>query len=99
VPVLDAVATHDPETGGLVLFAVNRSLTETLSLDVDLRGFAGLRVVEALTLANPDVTWSATADDDSSVLPRTNPSAAVVDGRATAQLPPVSWSVIRLGRA
>jgi alpha-N-arabinofuranosidase len=97
VPVLDAVATHDPETGGLVLFAVNRSLAEPLTLDVDVRGFPGLRVIEALTLANPDHTWSATADDDASVLPRPNPSAAVADDRLTAVLPPVSWSLIRLG--
>ncbi|WP_425955138.1 alpha-N-arabinofuranosidase [Xylanimonas sp. McL0601] len=98
VPVLDAVATHDPETGDVVLFAVNRSLTEPVALDVDLRGFPGLRVVEAVTLANPDHTWSATADDATSVLPRPNTTAAVADGRAAAQLPPVSWSMLRLAR-
>ncbi len=99
VPVLDAVATHDAGSGDLVVFAVNRSLTDELTLDVDLRGFPGLEVTEALTLANPDHTWSATAEDATSVLPRANGSAKVVDGRATAQLPPVSWSMLRLARA
>ncbi|MEV0890959.1 alpha-N-arabinofuranosidase [Promicromonospora sp. NPDC050262] len=98
VPVLDAVATHDTETGGVVVLAVNRSLTEDVALDVDLRGFPGLRVVEALTLSNPDHTWSATADDASSVLPRANTTAKVSDDRAHVDLPPVSWSMLRLER-
>ncbi|HEV6955570.1 MAG TPA: alpha-N-arabinofuranosidase [Promicromonospora sp.] len=96
VPVLDAVATHDPETGGVVVFAVNRSLTDDLALDLDLRGFPGLRVTEAVTLSNPDHTWSATADDATSVLPRPNTTAKVADDRAQVTLPPVSWSVVRL---
>ncbi|MFE7509044.1 alpha-N-arabinofuranosidase [Promicromonospora sp. NPDC057488] len=99
VPVLDAVATHDTETGGVVVLAVNRSLTDDVALDVDLRGFPGLRVVEALTLANPDHTWSATADDATSVLPRANTTAKVADDRAHVDLPPVSWSMVRLERA
>ncbi|MCF4119426.1 alpha-N-arabinofuranosidase [Antribacter sp. KLBMP9083] len=99
VPVLDAVATHDAETGEVVIFAVNRSVTEAVTLDVDLRGFPGLQVVEALTLANPDHTWQATADDATSVLPQVNTTAKVADDRARAELPPVSWSVVRLGRA
>jgi alpha-N-arabinofuranosidase len=99
VAVLDAVATHDAESGDVVVFAVNRSLTEDVVLDVDLRGFSGLRVAEAVTLSNPDHTWSATADDDTSVLPRTNTSAKVADDRVRAELPPVSWSMLRLVRA
>ena len=99
VSTLDAVATHDPETGEVVLLATNRSVTEDVVLDVDLRGFPGLRVVEALTLSNPDHGGSATADDDTSVLPRANTPAKVADGRARAELPPVSWSIVRLARA
>ncbi|MEU4362437.1 alpha-N-arabinofuranosidase [Promicromonospora sp. NPDC023987] len=98
VPVLDAAATHDTASGGVVVLAVNRSLTDDVALDVDLRGFPGLRVVEALTLANPDHTWSATADDATSVLPRPNTTAKVADDRAHVDLPPVSWSMLRLER-
>src|SRR5690606_17050683 len=35
-PVLDAVATHDQETGDVVVFAVNRSTDEELDLAVDV---------------------------------------------------------------
>ncbi len=99
VPALDAVATHDAETGDVVILATNRSVTDDVALDVDLRGFPGLQLVEALTLSNPDLRWSATADDDSSVAPRANTTAKVADDRAHAELPPVSWSILRLGRA
>ncbi|WP_265522790.1 alpha-N-arabinofuranosidase [Oerskovia flava] len=97
VPVLDAVATRDPETGETVLFVVNRSTTDDVALDVDLRALPGLRVLDATSLSNPDHTWSATADDDHSVAPRENATAEVRDGRLVAQLPPVSWNVVRLG--
>src|SRR5690606_41301378 len=99
VAVLDAVATHDPATGEVVLFATNRSVRDDVVLDVDLRGFPGLAVLEALTLSNPDHTWAATADDDTTVVPRPNTTAKIADGRVRAELPPVSWTMIRLGRA
>ncbi|MBI9113934.1 arabinosylfuranosidase ArfA [Sanguibacter suaedae] len=101
VPVVDAVATRDPETGAVALFAVNRSLTETVGLTVDVRALTAaggaLEVVESTTLSNPDHTWFATADDDTSVLPRINDTAEVVDGILTVEVPPVSWTMVRLG--
>lgn len=96
VPLVDAVATRDPESGATVVFAVNRSTSDDVALDVDLRSLPGLRLAGATTLANPDHTWSATAADDFSVVPCVNASAEVRDGRLQAVLPPVSWSVLRL---
>ncbi|MEL5990561.1 alpha-N-arabinofuranosidase [Microbacterium phosphatis] len=96
VAALDAVATHDPETGDVTVFAVNRSATDELDLSVAVRGLGDLRLVEALTLSNPDHTWSATADDADSVVPRANDTASVSGEQVAATLPPVSWSVIRL---
>jgi len=98
VSALDAVATHDPETGEVTVFAVNRSTTDDLELSVAVRGLGDLRLVEALTLSNPDHTWAATADDSESVAPRANESASVSGERIASVLPPVSWSVLRLAR-
>ncbi len=39
VPVVDAVATHDPETGEVSVFLVNRHLSEPVTLAVPLAGF------------------------------------------------------------
>ena len=95
---VDAVASHDAETGETVVFVVNRSTTEDITLEVDVRSLGAVRVLAATTLHNPDHTWAATADDDSSVAPRPNATATVTDGALTAVVPPVSWSVLRIGR-
>jgi len=97
VPALDSVVTYDPLSGDVTIFAVNRSITSPMALEIDLRGLGKLRLVEAVTLANPsDLSWAATADDDTSVLPTVNKTASVTGTTASAQLPPVSWTMIRL---
>lgn len=95
-PVLDAVATHDADTGELTVFAVNRSVHDATTVEVDVRAFGAVRLVEAVTLANPDPRAKATPDDDGTLAPRPNGSAAVDDGRLRVELPPVSWSMVRL---
>ena len=97
IPALSAVATHDPENGQVTLFAVNRSTSDPLHLDADLTAFAGLGLVEALTFTSEDPLWHATEQDSTSVLPAQLDGTAFVGGRLTADLPPVSWTMIRLG--
>ncbi|UFU07797.1 alpha-N-arabinofuranosidase [Ruania halotolerans] len=99
VSALDAVATRDGASGEVAVFVVNRSTTEALTLDVDVSSLGNLRIVEAVTLANPDHTWQATPEDDSSVAPEPNDSATLSDGQLRAELPPVSWSMLRLATA
>jgi hypothetical protein len=43
------------------------------------------------------VATSSSSRARSAVLPRHNSTAALVDGRLTVQVPPVSWNVVRLG--
>jgi len=97
VPVLDAVATHDAESGDVTVFVVNRHLTESADLAVSLTGFrAGLRVAETWTLADDDLYAVNTAADPDRVVPRPAKDADVSDGVLRASLPPVSWTAIRL---
>lgn len=93
---LSAVATYDAEKGEAVVFAVNRSATDALHLDAAVAGLGDVRVVEALTYANKDPYWQATADDSTSVLPVENLTVKAGGGRLNAELPAVSWSMIRL---
>ena len=94
---VSAVATYDAEKGEAVVFAVNRSATDVIALDAAVSGLGSVQVVEALTYANKDPYWQATADDSTSVLPAENVTAKADGGRLTAELPAVSWSMIRLG--
>ena len=93
---LSAVATFDREKGEAVLFAVNRSARQALTLDAAVGALGAVRVLEAVTYANKDPYWQASADDSTSVLPSGNATVKADGGRLTAELPAVSWSMIRL---
>jgi alpha-N-arabinofuranosidase len=90
---VDAVATHDEQSGGLVVFAVNRGTT-AVSLDLDLRAFPGLRSGQRISLAEADPSLVNTAAAPDRVLPRTEELPALDGGRATVVLPPVSWHAL-----
>ena len=95
-PLVDAVATHDAESGAVAVFAVNRSLTEPIVVEVDVRALGGAEVVEALTLANPDPYARASVDDDTTLVPLPNTDVKLEGDTVRIELPPVSWTVLRL---
>jgi alpha-N-arabinofuranosidase len=99
VPYLEAVATWDEAQGALTLFAVNRSLNESLPLAGDARAFANYRVVEHKMLTHPDRKASNTLEAPDTVTPNANGDARLQDGVLAATLPPASWNVIRLAQA
>jgi alpha-N-arabinofuranosidase len=93
--LVDAVATVDGDRAAV--FLVNRDLAEAAQVTVDVRGLGSSRVLEALTLADPDVYAKNTLADQNRVTPAANKSAALADGVLTVELPPVSWTAIALG--
>ncbi|QTE29154.1 arabinosylfuranosidase ArfA [Pengzhenrongella sicca] len=95
-PLVDAIATRDAGTGAVAVFAVNRSVSEPLVLDIDLRALGAVELVECVTLANPDPYARATADDDRSVAPRENTAVTREGDLLRVELPPVSWTMVRL---
>ncbi|WP_371784811.1 arabinosylfuranosidase ArfA [Streptosporangium subroseum] len=98
VAALDAVATHDEETGATTLFAVNRSVDQPLTLTVDLRALGPVRLAEATVLSGPDPYVRNTADAPDTVTPRANADVRLDAGTLEITLPAVSWNVIRLIR-
>ncbi|AGL19369.1 alpha-N-arabinofuranosidase [Actinoplanes sp. N902-109] len=94
VPLLDAVAVQND--GGVVVFAVNRSLDTPLGLDVDLRSFAGLSTASHTALYDADPDAVNTAAEPDRVTPRAQDDPKLDGGRLQAVLPPLSWNMIRL---
>lgn len=94
-PVIDSVITFDEATGEAVIFAINRDLSDSVELSVDIRG-SEAEVLSATSYHSDDITWQASKDDDDSVVPVENKTARVEDGRVKVELPSVSWNVIRL---
>lgn len=95
VPFLDAIPVLNDD-GSITVFAVNRSLDETLPLEVELRGFGNdFAIEEVIILSNPDPKATNTEDNPDNVRPHAG-SAAYEDGRLRADLAPLSWNVLRL---
>lgn len=96
VPLLDATATYDEETGEVTLLCVNRAVDQPVELRADVRAFAGCRVAEASVLTHDDVRTHNSEEQPDRVAPRPLRDVTLDDGVLSAQLPPVSWAVLRL---
>jgi alpha-N-arabinofuranosidase len=96
VPLVDAVATLDDDTGGVAVFMVNRSLDAPAAVSIDVTSLGAVRLAEAITLADQDPDASNTRDYQERVVPTMNQSAGVDDGVLIANLPAISWTTLRL---
>jgi alpha-N-arabinofuranosidase len=95
VPVVDAAATYDEATGRTALFVANRSLTESSTLEVDLRGVGATAVVEASTLhagGGQDRHATNRVSHDA-VAPRRFEDYVLEGGQLKVNLPALSWTV------
>jgi alpha-L-arabinofuranosidase len=99
VPVVDATAVHDEESGAVTLFAVNRDQHEPVALAVDVRSLPNLVVGEHVTLTDDDPEATNTVDHPDRVTPTRLADVKVADGTVTAVLPALSWNMIRLRTA
>lgn len=97
VPAVDAVATWDEASRALALFAVNRRIGRPTPLEVDLRTFAPreARVEDAGSIGGHDLERVSTARADAG-RPEPNASARVEGTTLRVELPPASWTLVRL---
>jgi alpha-N-arabinofuranosidase len=97
VPLVDAVATHDADSGAAAVFLVNRSADEAVTVTVDIAQLGEVALLESHTLADADIYAKNTVDDPERVAPQPNESAIIRDGALQVTLPPVSWTALGLG--
>jgi alpha-N-arabinofuranosidase len=95
-PYLKLSAVHDDKAGTLTLFALNRSLSEELSLQLSAGGFSKLALKRALQLADADLKATNTRNDPDRVTPKPLATAQVQHDRLAATLAPASWNVIQM---
>jgi alpha-N-arabinofuranosidase len=96
VSTVDAVATHDAETGRTAIFLVNRSLDAPTTVTIDVSHLGAVDIAESHTLADEDIYAKNTLADQDRVRPAPNESARIENGTLTIELPPVSWTAIAL---
>lgn len=95
VPYLESTVLLDEEQGALTVFAVNRSLNDSLVLFADLAAFEGCSLIEHVTMysGDPNVT---NGPDKQGVSPVRVAESGVTDNHLSAVLPPLSWNVVRI---
>ena len=101
MPVTDVVATRDASSGEVAIFAVNRSQTEPTTLQVALRAFPRMRVVEHLTYGGDANELDLTNNESAPTraVPHSRDVGPVDADGFAATLPPQSWNLIRLALA
>jgi alpha-N-arabinofuranosidase len=95
VPYLENVAVSNEEKNELTLFAVNRSLDETMDIEADVYGFEAYTFAEHITMYHSDLKATNSAKGEI-VKPQTQSGGRLDGTKLSVRLPPVSWNVIRL---
>jgi alpha-N-arabinofuranosidase len=96
-PLLLACAVHDPASGAVSVFALNRS-PEPMALSVDLRGLGSLSIAESFELHHDDLKATNTREAPDEVAPAKHPACELRDDGLKATLKPLSWNVFALTR-
>ncbi len=98
VPLVDATATYDAETGRAALFVANRSLSDASTLEVDVRGLSvtSVRAATSLHAGAGQDRHTSNAVDHGAVVPVAFEDHLLDAGRLRATLPALSWTVFEL---
>ncbi|MCY0877584.1 MAG: alpha-N-arabinofuranosidase [Firmicutes bacterium] len=96
VPTLDAICVDNESAGELVIFGVNRHLTETLTVEIKLENDQCYRGGEHVILYHDDLMATNSAADPNRVRPYATSINSVIRDALTLRWPPHSWNVIRL---
>ena len=95
-PYLKLSAVHDDNAGTLTLFALNRSLTEEMPLDVTAAGFGKVAVKQALQLCDPDLKAVNSKASPDRIAPKPLTKVKANGERVEAVLAAASWNVIQV---
>ena len=96
VACVDCVAVYNEEADELVVFAVNKSLTQDIPLTMALRQFADYTIAEHVVLHDEDLYAVNTEENPGRIVPPPTGRSHVTDGTLEATLTNKSWNMIRL---
>jgi alpha-L-arabinofuranosidase len=96
VPLVDAVATIDDDSGSLAVFLVNRGLRTATTVSIEFGSLPSVRLGESITVADEDPTATNSLEHPDRVVPSPNGSARIEDGVLTVDLPAISWTALQL---
>jgi alpha-N-arabinofuranosidase len=95
VPVLDVSAVLDEKNGDAVVFCVNRSLTDSLGVSIDLNHVGTVNCLEHIVLRSDDLSAANTEANPCNVVPAAMPVEPLLSGVYECILPATSWNLLR----
>jgi len=98
VPVIDATATWESQTGRLAIFLLNRDLEQELEIAIDWLGLTSAELLSAETLTGNALKASNTFDAPETVRPQRLETPRANAGN-TFMLPPRSYTVLQFQAA
>ena len=96
VPYIDSVAVHNQEKRELTLFIYNRSLTEDVEIECDLRTLNIDSFIEYLSMEGFDIKAENSYDNPENVVPHRKPAPEINNGKINVLIGKASWNVLRL---
>jgi alpha-N-arabinofuranosidase len=98
VKLVDAAAVLSEDETELTVFAVNRSQESHITLECCLSNAGDMKVIEHLVLENDDVNATNTEEDPDRVIPHSDGKSVMKSDKLVAEMPALSWHVIRMKR-
>lgn len=96
VPFVDTVAVWNEEEKEVIIFAVNRSKSEEILLDVTLERFDDIKLIEHVVLAHMDPDAINSPEQPDNVVPHADGMTTVDENEIHVHLRQYSWNMIRL---
>jgi alpha-L-arabinofuranosidase len=91
-----ASAVHDAERNKVVFFILNRDVSDSVDLSIDLRAFPKLTACEAVEISGYDILAVNTAERPDAVQPSEHQEFSIRADSLTAKLRPLSWNLLSL---
>ncbi|NLX09543.1 MAG: alpha-N-arabinofuranosidase [Chloroflexi bacterium] len=94
MPLLDVGASYDEASGSHAIFLVNRSLTDSLPVELHWQDRAPQSIQTVYQMAGTDPKAVNTFENPTNIVPVKIDAPALQDGHATLVLPPLSFTVV-----
>ena len=97
MPLLDVCASFDEANSSGAAFLVNRSLTETLTVDINWQGTPAKTVTGAWQVTGTDPKAANSFENPNAVVSHALSNVEIKDARVSIQVAPMSFTTITVG--
>lgn len=96
MPLLDVSASYDEAANAQAIFIVNRSLSDSLPVDLHWQDRAPKSIKAVHQVAGTDPKAANTYEDPNQIVSKAAVAPAITDGSATLVLPPLSFTAVEV---